>query len=309
MRKMKWFLPVFLVFLGLALGGCFWLLQPLQAKLVATPTSGPAPLSVTFSAAGSTGPIVSFTLDFETDGVVDYTGTDITLPVNNTYNTPGIYTATLTVADAQGRTASDAVTINVLAGTTASLSVSPNPVTQGTTVTFGLQGAAAAGRSLTEYRLWYAYTTGASPDLSGSISGSTFFLVHTYAGYPTAGTYTARLEIEDSEGDVAVSQVQVTVNSPPPVITNFAWENPSGTEVQFSFNAQAGGTGRKITKYTLSFGDTASYSEENLNISYPNSLTRTIVHDYTQTGSWTATLKVWDDLNQYTQTQSSVILP
>ncbi|MGQ9700503.1 MAG: PKD domain-containing protein, partial [Candidatus Bipolaricaulaceae bacterium] len=104
MRKANWHLPAVLALVGLFLGGCAWLLPPLTAKLAAHPTSGHVPLSVTFSAAGSTGPITAFTLDFG-DGSSPYSGTDITVNISHTYNAHGTYKAVLTVQDAQGRTA------------------------------------------------------------------------------------------------------------------------------------------------------------------------------------------------------------
>ena len=86
-----------------------------------------------------------------------------------------------------------------------------------------------------------------------------------------------------------------TETTPPPKTVPFPADTTVDPE-ELSFEARAGGTGRKIVKYTLAFGDTTSLTEDGLNIVYPNLLIRTISHDY-ETGSYTATLKVWDDLN------------
>lgn len=86
--------------------------QPPVANATATPASGTAPLLVSFSSVGSVdadGTIVSYAWSFG-DG---QTGTGST--VSHTYTQPGTYTATLTVTDNGGATASDAVTISVLA--------------------------------------------------------------------------------------------------------------------------------------------------------------------------------------------------
>lgn len=99
MRRI-WKIGLVVVF-GLGLAGCAWLFAPPQAVLTANVTSGVAPLSVTFSAAGSTGDIVSYTLTFG-DGSDPATESNITVAVAHTYTTAGTYTATLTVQDNRG---------------------------------------------------------------------------------------------------------------------------------------------------------------------------------------------------------------
>jgi PKD repeat protein len=84
--------------------------QPPTAVANATPTSGAAPLTVAFSAAGSSDPegaIASYQWTFG-DGT---TGSG---PApSKTYSSAGFFTATLTVTDAQGATATATVTITV----------------------------------------------------------------------------------------------------------------------------------------------------------------------------------------------------
>jgi PKD repeat protein len=74
------------------------------AVATANKNSGAIPATVDFSSAGSLDPdgdLASYEWDFETDGTVDSTEAN---PVH-TYSTAGEYTATLTVADAEGQTA------------------------------------------------------------------------------------------------------------------------------------------------------------------------------------------------------------
>ncbi len=75
------------------------------ASLVATPTSGPAPLTVRFDASGSRDPdpgeSISFAWDFTSDGTVDSADPS----PSYTYTTNGVYTAKLTVTDSSGKTA------------------------------------------------------------------------------------------------------------------------------------------------------------------------------------------------------------
>jgi PKD repeat protein len=84
--------------------------QPPTAVLSADRTSGAAPLTVNFSAAGSSdadGTIASYAWSFG-DG-----GTAGGLTAQRVYSTPGTYTAALTVTDNSGLTDSKTVTITV----------------------------------------------------------------------------------------------------------------------------------------------------------------------------------------------------
>jgi PKD repeat protein len=90
--------------------------QPPTAVMSATPTSGTAPLNVSFDAAGSTdsdGTIVSYAWTFGDGG--SQTGGPTAL---RTYSTAGTYTASLTVTDNSGMTDTRSVAITVQAQTT-----------------------------------------------------------------------------------------------------------------------------------------------------------------------------------------------
>ncbi|MGH8867703.1 MAG: PQQ-dependent sugar dehydrogenase [Actinomycetes bacterium] len=82
------------------------------ATITADPTSGPAPLAVDFSGAGSTDPDgdpLTYAWDFESDGTVDSTEAS----PSHTYTENGQYTARLEVTDDGGRVGSAAVTVTV----------------------------------------------------------------------------------------------------------------------------------------------------------------------------------------------------
>lgn len=85
--------------------------QPVD--LSANITSGIAPLQVFFSTLTSTFTPVSYQMDFEGDGVIDYTGATFE-DITHTYTQEGIFYPTLTVTDDQGNTYSDTIAINVL---------------------------------------------------------------------------------------------------------------------------------------------------------------------------------------------------
>lgn len=81
-------------------------------ELSANITSGISPLQVFFSASTSFIPVL-YQMDFEGDGVIDYTGTTFE-NINHTYTSEGIFYPTLTVTDDQGNTYSDTIAITVL---------------------------------------------------------------------------------------------------------------------------------------------------------------------------------------------------
>ncbi len=85
------------------------------AHAAATPDSGPTPLAVTFSSAGSVDPegtSLTYAWDFDGDGTTDSTEANPT----HTYTAKGNYNVKLTVTDQSGQTGSDAVL--VVAGNT-----------------------------------------------------------------------------------------------------------------------------------------------------------------------------------------------
>lgn len=94
------------------------------ADIQATPTSGTAPLTVSFDGSGSSdsdGSIATYAWDFDNDGTTDASGST----ASHTYSSDGIYTAKLTVTDNGGKSASTTTTITVSQGTTPS---GPTPI-------------------------------------------------------------------------------------------------------------------------------------------------------------------------------------
>jgi PKD repeat protein/type 1 glutamine amidotransferase len=95
----------------------------------ATPSSGPAPLTVDFSSEGSSDPdpnqSITFAWDFQNDGTIDSLDPNPTF----TYTAVGQYTAKLTVTNSSGKSAVATVTITV--GNTAPTVTITTPVAGG----------------------------------------------------------------------------------------------------------------------------------------------------------------------------------
>jgi glucose/arabinose dehydrogenase/PKD repeat protein len=88
--------------------------QPPTAVAQAAPTTGPAPLTVTFDGSGSSDPdlgdTLSYAWDLDGDGAFDDSTAEQTA---FTYTAQGTYSASLRVTDSQGASDTDLVTISV----------------------------------------------------------------------------------------------------------------------------------------------------------------------------------------------------
>ncbi|MFO7547773.1 MAG: PKD domain-containing protein, partial [Acidimicrobiia bacterium] len=143
--------------------------RPPVAVASATPTTGEAPLEVSFSSTGSDdtdGTIVAYGWDFG-DGWTSTAANPI-----HTYQTAGTYTATLTVTDDDGATGTDTVTITV------ETPPSPGPT---------LHVADLAGSATKSKNQWRATVTITAHDQAGSpVEG--VFVTGTWSGGYSAST-------------------------------------------------------------------------------------------------------------------------
>jgi PKD repeat protein len=86
-------------------------------RLSANITGGMAPLKTYFSVSTELfSPITNYQMDFEGDGIVDYSGETFD-NINYTYTAEGIFYPTITITDSQGNTYSDTIAITVLSKT------------------------------------------------------------------------------------------------------------------------------------------------------------------------------------------------
>ncbi|MBI1743683.1 PKD domain-containing protein [Candidatus Acetothermia bacterium] len=191
-----------LLLMAVALTGCKNQLP--TAKIDANPTSGLAPLTVSFDGSKSSDPdgkIVEYGWDFD-----DGTGTGAT--TSHTYRKGGTYNVTLTVKDDKGGTATAYATITVTENQKPVANIVATPI-QGVaplTVQFDGSKSVDPDGTVTSYK-W---------DFGDNSTGSGQMVSHTYN---TANTYTAHLTVTDNNNtDSVPAQATITV-APKPVVT------------------------------------------------------------------------------------------
>jgi PKD repeat protein len=221
----------------------FWVQgsTPLTAAASASPTTGNAPLGVSFtgSATGGTAPY-SYSWAFG-DG-----STSTAQNPSHTYSAAGTYTATLTVTDSASpaNTATSSVTVTV------SAVGNPLVATAGATPTSG------------QIPLSVAFTgtaTGGNPAYSYSWTfgdGSTSTAQNPSHTYSAAGTYTATLTVTDSSSPAKTASSSVTITASPvqgtvPGAPTGLTATPGTSQVSLSWTAPASNGGVNITSYRV----------------------------------------------------------
>ncbi len=221
----------------------FWVqgAVPLTATASATPTSGNAPLSVSFtgSATGGTAPY-SYSWNFG-DG-----STSTSQNPSHTYSSAGTYTATLTVTDgaSPANTATSSVTITVSAvGNPLTATASATPTSGQVPVNVAFNGSATGGTPP------YSY----SWDFGDGTTSTSQNPSHSYG---TAGTYTATLTVTDSSSPAKTASSSITITATP--IAGTAPGAPTGLtatagtgQVSLGWTPPASNGGVNITSYRV----------------------------------------------------------
>jgi PKD repeat protein len=163
--------------------------QPPICSLSASPTSGTAPLDVTFSMSASDpdGYIASWRLDVNNDGIAEFSGSGSPpSTLQYTYQNPGTYIAKLTATDNDGLTAEDTEIIEV---TDFSISASPTSLT--------IQQGSLGNSTITVTSI-NGFNQPVQLSVSGAPSGVTATLSPSQVTPPAGGTATSTLTVSVS---------------------------------------------------------------------------------------------------------------
>ncbi|WP_307795321.1 PKD domain-containing protein [Actinacidiphila acididurans] len=216
---------------------------PLTATAAASPTTGNAPLGVSFtgSATGGKSPY-SYSWNFG-DGSAASTAQN----PSHTYTAAGTYTATLTVTDgsAPANTATSKVTVTVSAvGNPLTATASAIPTSGQTPLNVAFTGTGTGGTPPYSYSWNFGDGSAASTAQNPS---------HTYS---TDGTYTATLTVTDSSTPAKTASAGVGVTAspiagtPPGAPTGLTATAGNG-QASLSWQAPASNGGVDITSYRV----------------------------------------------------------
>jgi len=230
-----------------------------EANFTASPTSGNAPLNVTFT-DNSTGSPTSWVWDFGDGTIVKATNGQ---SQSHIYSTPGDYTVKLTVSNDGGKT-TDEETTHIHVGVGADFSVDKNSGNAPLTVKF-------TDKSTGDITKWeWNFGDGTSSKLTQNP-------VHTYKN---PGIYNASLKItciDKSTKAVSTSTkvVQITVTE---LVADFTMDNNGVgyAPLWVHFNDASKGA----TAWNWDFGDGTTSTKQSP------------IHQYTKDGTYTVTLKV-----------------
>jgi|GEM_PF-6889283 len=254
-----------------------WGEPPVGVTASASPTTGPVPLAVVFSATG-TGNVVKYEWDFDGDGTYDWQS-PTTGNTSHTYATVGTFNATVRVTDNGGWTATHTVPISPLPGLKARPGASPTSGPAPLNVNFTTGGYDPVG-TIQIFR-W---------DFDGNGSWDTYDTVardytHTYSH---SGTYHPALYVQSSTGDTDTNSVTITVSNSPP--TAKADVNPSNGAVPLVVQLTGTGTDPdgSIVLYEWDFDGDGTFD-------WSSTTTGTTSHTYTAEGTYHAVFRVTDN--------------
>jgi len=247
------------------------------AVALASPAGGDVPIDVAFSSAGSSDPdgaIVSHFWDFG-DGASSAQANP-----THTYADAGPYVAKLTVTDNSGASTEQTVLIRAVA---------PNQLPV---------AVATANRYAGVLPLDVVFYAADSYDPDGFVGnmewlfsdGGSYWGATAYHTFTTPGPQTVTLNCYDARGGVGTTSLVINaagVNLPPVAVasaTPASGNSPLNVQLSSAGSYDADGT---LVAYQWTFGDGSG-----LTSSEPNP-----THTYANSGTYIATLTVWDDDN------------
>jgi glucose/arabinose dehydrogenase len=204
--------------------------QPPTAQTAASPTSGPAPLAVTFSSAGSTDPEgqpLTYSWDFG-DGAMS-TATD----PSHTYTANGRYTVRLTTSDGTNQTGSTPLTITVGNPPSATIVAPADGLKFRAGDTIDLSGSAADPEdgtlpaSALSWKIVFHHEQHIHPGPGPFTGTSAFFTIPT-SGHSFSGNTSYEVVLTATDSDGIQTQTSVTIY-PDKVDLTFAGQPPGLT--------------------------------------------------------------------------------
>jgi PKD repeat protein len=256
----------------------------LRALPGATPTSGPAPLTVYFSTDGEdpAGTIEVFRWDFESDGSWDTYDT-VARDYTHIYNNPGSYNATLFVQSSTGETATETILISVENNPpVATADVQPSNGEVPLAVQMIGSGYDVDG-SIVLYE--WDFDGDGTFDWSSTTSGNTSFT------YNSVGTYQAIFRVTDDSGNTATAVAYTTVieaNQPgSPSVTASATPTEGKAPLVVDFNGTATDPNNDVVLYEWDFDGDSVYD-------WSSTTSGSITHTYTKAGLHVARFRATD---------------
>lgn len=212
--------------------------QPI-AKFTAQPTSGPAPLEVTFDASASVDPdgtIVSYQWYFSDD---ETTGSGVT--VTHTFTTPGYHYVTLMVRDGQGKEGFTSTNITVEGSISAVFTAEPTSGVPPLEVAFDASASSDQDGTIVSYE-W---------DFGDGESGTGVTTSHTYT---SGGWYEVRLTVANDIGATNWATQDIKAGFPTAAFTAEPTSGVPPLKVTFDASTSYDLDGT-IVRYEWSFGE------------------------------------------------------
>jgi len=254
------------------------------ASFIATPTSGDAPLLVSFDASASSDVDVDDVLTYSWDFGDGNTGSGVT--TTHTYLAEGVYTATLTVSDGiESSTATATITVGAV-NTAPVASFIATPTSGDAPLLVSFDASASSDVDVDDV-LTYSW------DFGDGNTGSGVTTTHTYLA---EGVYTATLTVSDGiESSTATATITVGAANTAPVASFIATPTSGDAPLLVSFDASASSDVDvdDVLTYSWDFGDGDTGSGV------------TTTHTYLAEGVYTATLTVSDGV--LTNTTTAII--
>jgi PKD repeat protein len=262
---------------------------PLPA-LAATPSSGNAPLSVAFSAAGSADPdgtLVDYEWDLDGDGAYNEAGAEqaargLTAPAAYVYTAGGTVTASVRVTDNGGlqAVATAPVTVNTnpapVAALTADHTAGPAPLT------VNLSAAASTDDGQIVKYEWDDEGDGTYDSETGTTA------THAFT-YNTPGVYHPAVRVTDNGGATGSKSITVTVAvNQLPSVTLAANPLSGPAPLTVDFTASGNDADGTIVSYEWDFGGDGAFEEN-------TGTTPTVQFQYPGTGTYPAAVRVTDN--------------